>query len=369
MASGPGSNPRIQSLVAARRAGVGTPEVGRDPLHVRGHRRARSGSATDSSIGRTASAHSPDAPDAATDPRRATGPPAPRARPGARRSRSDPTSRPNASPRIWSEPRRAPETWSKSGCWRATIVAGDAQTHAPNPWRTADWAPDPHRTGADMPSGIDMQHRDASIRPQDDLYGHHNGRWLAEHEIPADRPSDGAFHALRDAAEADVRAIIETAAADSAPGTLGAKVGDLYASFMDEAVGGGPGTSAARGGPRRHPCGHGPRGVALGDGPAAAAGCGRRVPGAVRQHRRPGLEPLHRVPHAVGTRPARRVVLPPGVLRERSARPTSPTPRGCCCSRDGRPTSRTHRRPPTGSWRWRPPSPTGTGTTSTPAMP
>ncbi len=60
-----------------------------------------------------------------------------------------------------------------------------------------------------MPSGIDMQHRDASIRPQDDLYGHHNGRWLAEHEIPADRPSDGAFHALRDAAEADVRAIIE----------------------------------------------------------------------------------------------------------------------------------------------------------------
>ncbi len=87
-----------------------------------------------------------------------------------------------------------------------------------------------------MPSGIDMQHIDASIRPQDDLFGHHNGRWLAEHEIPADRPSDGAFHALRDAAEADVRTIIESAAAESAPGTLGAKVGDLYASFMDEAA-------------------------------------------------------------------------------------------------------------------------------------
>ena len=60
-----------------------------------------------------------------------------------------------------------------------------------------------------MPSGIDMQHIDESIRVQDDLFGHLNGRWLLEHEIPADRPSDGAFHALRDAAEADVRTIIE----------------------------------------------------------------------------------------------------------------------------------------------------------------
>ncbi len=87
-----------------------------------------------------------------------------------------------------------------------------------------------------MPSGIDMQHIDASIRPQDDLFGYMNGVWLAEHEIPADRPSDGAFHALRDAAEADVRTIIESAAAESARGTVGAKVGDLYASFMDESA-------------------------------------------------------------------------------------------------------------------------------------
>ena len=87
-----------------------------------------------------------------------------------------------------------------------------------------------------MPSGIDTQHIDESIRIQDDLFGHLNGRWFAEHEIPADRPSDGAFHALRDAAEEDVRTIIEAAAAGSAAGTLGAKVGDLYASFMDEAA-------------------------------------------------------------------------------------------------------------------------------------
>ena len=85
-----------------------------------------------------------------------------------------------------------------------------------------------------MRSGIDMSHLDASTRPQDDLFGHLNGRWLAEAEIPADRSSDGVFHSLRDTAEADVRAIIEQAAEQSEPGTLGAKVGDLYASFMDE---------------------------------------------------------------------------------------------------------------------------------------
>jgi putative endopeptidase len=85
-----------------------------------------------------------------------------------------------------------------------------------------------------MHSGLDLQHVDASVRPQDDLFGHFNGLWLAEHEIPADRASDGIFHALRDASEAHVHALIERAAAQSAPGTLGAKVGDMFASFMAE---------------------------------------------------------------------------------------------------------------------------------------
>ena len=87
-----------------------------------------------------------------------------------------------------------------------------------------------------MHSGLDLQHIEHAIRAQDDLFGHMNGRWLAEAEIPADRSADGAFHALRDAAEADVRTIIETAAQESVPGDLGSKVGDLYASFLDEAA-------------------------------------------------------------------------------------------------------------------------------------
>ena len=83
-------------------------------------------------------------------------------------------------------------------------------------------------------SGLDLTHLDTSARPQDDLYGHVNGGWLHEHVMPPDRATDGAFRALADQAERDVRAIVEeAAAADAEPGSLEQKIGDLYSAFMD----------------------------------------------------------------------------------------------------------------------------------------
>jgi putative endopeptidase len=76
---------------------------------------------------------------------------------------------------------------------------------------------------------------DPDIRPQDDLFGHVNGRWLDETEIPDDRSSWGPFVQLADAAEAHVKEIIEELAAGD-PATMtddARKIGDLYASFMD----------------------------------------------------------------------------------------------------------------------------------------
>ena len=91
-------------------------------------------------------------------------------------------------------------------------------------------------------SGIDLTHVDADARPQDDLFGHVNGRWLREYEMPGDRATDGAFRSLYDRAEEQVRDLItEAAAAGAAPGTDEQRIGDLYASFMDEQ------TVAARG--------------------------------------------------------------------------------------------------------------------------
>ncbi|MGO9350153.1 MAG: M13 family metallopeptidase [Mycobacterium sp.] len=89
-------------------------------------------------------------------------------------------------------------------------------------------------------SGIDLSYVDADARPQDDLFGHVNGRWLAEYDIPADRATDGAFRYLFDRAEGQVRDLITEASSSGAEAAVaaaendGQRIGDLYASFLDE---------------------------------------------------------------------------------------------------------------------------------------
>jgi putative endopeptidase len=72
------------------------------------------------------------------------------------------------------------------------------------------------------------------IRPQDDLFGHVNGTWFETAEIPSDRAMWGAFVELAEVSEKRVREIIEDAAAGRIGGDNGKKIGDLFASFMDE---------------------------------------------------------------------------------------------------------------------------------------
>ena len=71
------------------------------------------------------------------------------------------------------------------------------------------------------------------IRIQDDLFGHVNGTWLETAEIPADRAAWGPFIMLADTAEQHVREIIEDSASIE-NADEGRKIGDLFASFMDE---------------------------------------------------------------------------------------------------------------------------------------
>ncbi|GAA4108765.1 M13 family metallopeptidase [Knoellia locipacati] len=87
-----------------------------------------------------------------------------------------------------------------------------------------------------MRSGIDQSAGDPTVRPQDDLFGHVNGTWIKQTEMPADRGRYGSFDQLREKAEEHVRDII-TQVAEGSPeaGTVARKVGDLYSSFMDEA--------------------------------------------------------------------------------------------------------------------------------------
>jgi putative endopeptidase len=89
----------------------------------------------------------------------------------------------------------------------------------------------------DPVSGLDPAAFDRSVRPQDDLFHHVNGAWLAKTEIPADKASYGAFDILFDKAQEDLRGIVEEAgkSATRAAGSDAQKIGDFYASFMNEA--------------------------------------------------------------------------------------------------------------------------------------
>ncbi|MCX7522670.1 peptidase M13 [Microbacterium sp. STN6] len=85
-----------------------------------------------------------------------------------------------------------------------------------------------------MASGIAVDEFDPSIRPQDDLFRHVNGRWLEKTEIPADKARYGSFLVLAEEAEKAVRDIIvEAQGASDAASVEERKIGDLYSSFMD----------------------------------------------------------------------------------------------------------------------------------------
>ena len=84
-----------------------------------------------------------------------------------------------------------------------------------------------------LPSGITTDELDPAVRPQDDLFRHVNGSWIARTEIPEDKARYGSFLVLAEEAEAAVRDIIHESQ-DADEGTEARKVGDLFTSFLDE---------------------------------------------------------------------------------------------------------------------------------------
>ncbi|HEY0314964.1 MAG TPA: M13 family metallopeptidase N-terminal domain-containing protein, partial [Sphingomonas sp.] len=84
------------------------------------------------------------------------------------------------------------------------------------------------------PWGVNLSDRDTSVKPGDDFYRYVNGHWLDTVQMPADHVSMDAFTLLADEAEVQVRAIAEESESHPA-GPIEQQIGDLYASWMDEA--------------------------------------------------------------------------------------------------------------------------------------
>ncbi len=95
--------------------------------------------------------------------------------------------------------------------------------------------PAPVPAGAAPPSGIDTAGVDTSVAPGDDFYAYANGAWIKATPIPPDKSSYGASSILVDKTRKQTIALIEDAAkAGAGASTDARKVGDFYASFMDE---------------------------------------------------------------------------------------------------------------------------------------
>jgi len=85
--------------------------------------------------------------------------------------------------------------------------------------------------------GLDLTAAKPDVKAGDDFFAHASGKWYDTFVIPEDRASYGIFTTLDELSQNRVREIIEqAAAAHPAPGSPEQKIGDFYASYMDQAA-------------------------------------------------------------------------------------------------------------------------------------
>src|SRR5262245_8620215 len=84
-------------------------------------------------------------------------------------------------------------------------------------------------------SGLDFTGIDRSVAPGDDFFAYANGAWEKTTEIPADRSVYGVAAIVQDVTRDRIVELIQNSTRPGAS-TDARKVGDYYASFMDEAA-------------------------------------------------------------------------------------------------------------------------------------
>jgi putative endopeptidase len=85
--------------------------------------------------------------------------------------------------------------------------------------------------------GLDLTARKPNVEPGNDFFAYANGAWVDAFTIPPDKSSYGSFTALNDLSEQRLLGIIERASKTTAQaGSNQQKVGDYYASYMDQAA-------------------------------------------------------------------------------------------------------------------------------------
>ena len=120
----------------------------------------------------------------------------------------------------------------------ATAQAGDSNRATIEPDAAAGGCLAGTTTDDTQGHGFDLTNLDRSVNPCDDFFKFAGGGWVKSHPIPAAYPRWGTFDQLRDNNEEVLHQILEKAAVDksAAPGSNLQKIGDFYASCMNEAA-------------------------------------------------------------------------------------------------------------------------------------
>ena len=84
-------------------------------------------------------------------------------------------------------------------------------------------------------SVLDLSAMDPGVDPCVDFYAYSCGGWMKKNPVPADQAAWSVYSKLEDESKIQLRGILEGAAAAGAPrGSVDQKIGDYYASCMDE---------------------------------------------------------------------------------------------------------------------------------------
>lgn len=127
----------------------------------------------------------------------------------------------------------------------ASVACGSAQeAHSPTTTRAPSPPPASGSAGTEgsaastalTPNGLDLDGMDRNVKPGDDFYRFANGGWLANTEIPSDRASYSTSAIRTEVTTKRVADLIQEAAKAAPAGSEARKVGDFYATYMDEAA-------------------------------------------------------------------------------------------------------------------------------------
>jgi predicted metalloendopeptidase len=83
---------------------------------------------------------------------------------------------------------------------------------------------------------IDRDGMDPSVVPGNDFFAYANGGWIKTTEIPPDRSSYGTGAIVQELTAKRTAELIDEAGRDAPPGSDARKIGDYYASYLDEAA-------------------------------------------------------------------------------------------------------------------------------------